>query len=168
MGCNRKHGPNDHMGCTALLSSKRLCARGLLKISLCASDILWVRDWMNSVCNYYTFIWKCEFSFICLMSEIFHHGQYGATCLTWLGTSCVATGSNDGVVRLWDSRAGECEEGTLIPFNLFLCLQIAITLSRLLWIIQLVFLTLQDFVKQSIFTQVIFRSYSFFRSLSFF
>lgn len=42
------------------------------------------------------------------MSEIFHHGQYGATCLTWLGTSCVATGSNDGVVRLWDSRSGEC------------------------------------------------------------
>lgn len=94
------------------------------------------------------------------MSEIFHRGQYGATCLTWLGTSCVATGSNDGVVRLWDSRSGECvrtfsSEGTLNPFNLFLCLQIVITLSRLLWIIQLVFLTLKDFVKQSIFTQVI-------------
>lgn len=42
------------------------------------------------------------------MSENFHRGQYGATCLTWLGTSCVATGSNDGVVRLWDSRSGEC------------------------------------------------------------
>jgi WD40 repeat protein len=40
--------------------------------------------------------------------EILHFGQYGVTCLIWLGTSYVATGSNDGLVRIWDSRSGEC------------------------------------------------------------
>lgn len=29
-------------------------------------------------------------------------------CLAWLGTSYVATGCEGGIVRLWDSRSGEC------------------------------------------------------------
>ncbi|KEH43596.1 putative transcription factor WD40-like family [Medicago truncatula] len=49
-------------------------------------------------------IWDVEHS---LARSICEH-EYGVTCSTWLGTSYVATGSNDGAVRLWDSRSGEC------------------------------------------------------------
>ncbi|KAG5006141.1 hypothetical protein JHK85_024683 [Glycine max] len=37
-----------------------------------------------------------------------HEG--GVTCMTWVGSSCVATGCVDGIVRLWDIRSGECVE----------------------------------------------------------
>jgi WD40 repeat protein len=85
--------------------------------------------------------------------EILHCGQYGVTCLIWLGTSYVATGSNDGLVRIWTVglvNVSEHSEGTLKTFNLFLCRLIASTLFRLLWIIRLVFLMLKDFIKQSL------------------
>ncbi|KAG5011944.1 hypothetical protein JHK82_024118 [Glycine max] len=37
-------------------------------------------------------------------------GKGGVTCMTWVGSSCVATGCVDGIVRLWDIRSGECVE----------------------------------------------------------
>ncbi|KAK2404289.1 COMPASS H3K4 histone methylase component WDR5B [Trifolium repens] len=49
-------------------------------------------------------IWDVEHS---LVRSTCEH-EYGVTCLIWLGTSYVATGSNDGLVRIWDSRSGEC------------------------------------------------------------
>ena len=30
------------------------------------------------------------------------------TCLSWLGAYYVVTGCVDGIVRVWDSRSGEC------------------------------------------------------------
>lgn len=44
------------------------------------------------------------------MEGILPCGQGGVTCMTWVGSSCVATGCVDGIVRLWDIRSGECVE----------------------------------------------------------
>ncbi|XP_004496393.1 uncharacterized protein [Cicer arietinum] len=49
-------------------------------------------------------IWDLEHS---LARSTCEH-EYGVTCMTWLGTSYLATGSMDGIVRLWDCRSGEC------------------------------------------------------------
>ncbi|KAG5133566.1 hypothetical protein JHK82_024754 [Glycine max] len=38
------------------------------------------------------------------LSLILPCGHGGVTCLTWVGSSCVATGCVDGIVRLWDIR----------------------------------------------------------------
>ncbi|KAK7253113.1 hypothetical protein RIF29_37552 [Crotalaria pallida] len=34
----------------------------------------------------------------------------GVTCLAWVGSRCVATGCEDGTVKLWDIRSGESVE----------------------------------------------------------
>ncbi|TKY49353.1 Angio-associated migratory cell protein [Spatholobus suberectus] len=49
-------------------------------------------------------IWDIEHS---LSRDTFDH-EDGVTCLAWLGAWYMATGCQDGNVRLWDSRSGEC------------------------------------------------------------
>ncbi|KAK4279915.1 hypothetical protein QN277_011614 [Acacia crassicarpa] len=49
-------------------------------------------------------IWDIEHS---LTRSTCDHKE-GVTCLSWLGAFYVVTGCVDGIVRVWDSRSGEC------------------------------------------------------------
>ncbi|XP_054822976.1 uncharacterized protein LOC129321280 [Prosopis cineraria] len=49
-------------------------------------------------------IWDIEHS---LTRSTCDHEE-GVTCLSWLGAFYVVTGCVDGIVRVWDSRSGEC------------------------------------------------------------
>ena len=43
-----------------------------------------------------------------LLMNYVSYEQKGVTCLSWLGAYYVVTGRFDGIVRVWDSRSGEC------------------------------------------------------------
>ncbi|KAF7820574.1 angio-associated migratory cell protein [Senna tora] len=49
-------------------------------------------------------VWDIEHS----LSRSTCDHEDGVTCLAWVGAVHVATGCVDGIVRLWDSRSGEC------------------------------------------------------------